>query len=296
MRSCLLVPALLLAVVGVCAEDKPVQGPLIVIDSAGKEQKLSGWKLVAGTRRLGWLAGAADPGQKTPAGPEALEFRDEQSTSFVDGIITFVPLERLRSISYDADKQNVTIKVATDQADADLALTGTTKFKGSNKLAIEAEIDKGNQGVASVKYLGGTLGGIQGVRFPMPRGTSAPTGRPATITIVDKQKSVQQAVDLQPLYRLQDGSERLVPYLVFKKTYKVEFAKIQKLTAQPGAKADEPEWTISIQDGEAQTLTLLKAPPIDDKPATLLGLVGKVPAGYKLFPVHVIGEIQFDGK
>ena len=35
---------------------------------------------------------------------------------------------------------------------------------------------------------------------------------------------------------------------------------------------------------------------LDGKAAVLEGFVGRVPAGYKLFPVHVIEEIQFDAK
>ena len=35
---------------------------------------------------------------------------------------------------------------------------------------------------------------------------------------------------------------------------------------------------------------------IDDKPATLEGLLGKVPVGYKLFPPHAITEIVFGEK
>lgn len=298
-------PALVLAggVIGLCAgtaqeEKAPAKGNLIVIDNAGKEQKLVGWKLVVGTRRLGWLAPPTDPKDKSPRGPEVLEFRDDKSTTFVDGVLTLIPLDRLRAIEYDNDKQIATLKVATDKADADEVLNGTTKYKGTNKLAIEAEADKGDMGVAAVKYLGGSKdGGIKGVRFPSPQGVAPPAGRAATVTVIDKmQKNVQNAVDLQPLYRMQDGSERLTSFLVFKKTYKLELAMLQKVTATPGAKPDEPEWTISVKEGEGQTLTLLKATMIDDKPATLIGLVGKVPVGYKLFPAHVISEIQFDAK
>jgi hypothetical protein len=33
---------------------------------------------------------------------------------------------------------------------------------------------------------------------------------------------------------------------------------------------------------------------IDGRDAVLEGLMGRVPAGYKLFPMHTIGEVQFE--
>ena len=54
-------------------------------------------------------------GVRPPTGPEALEFREENSTNFAKGILTLVPLERIRSIDYDNDKQVVTARVATGE-------------------------------------------------------------------------------------------------------------------------------------------------------------------------------------
>jgi hypothetical protein len=33
---------------------------------------------------------------------------------------------------------------------------------------------------------------------------------------------------------------------------------------------------------------------LGDKPAVFEGLLGRIPAGYKLFPAHVITEVIFD--
>jgi len=93
------------------ADPQPVEaGTLVVTDNAGKEQKLKSWTLVAGTRHLSWLADPAPvkpdkEEDKAPAkrgarpkpvtGPEALEFREENSTDFQNGILTFIPLDRL---------------------------------------------------------------------------------------------------------------------------------------------------------------------------------------------------------
>ena len=292
--------------------DGPPPGSLVIIDSAGKEHKIKGWKFALGTRRLTWLAAAdkapappdkkddkaAPKGARVLPGPEALEFRDDKSTNWQEGVVTLVPIERLRAIDYEAEKQLVTIKVAiSDKPEDDQALTGTTRFKGTNKITIEAEVDRGDMGIAEVKFLGGQPGGVKAIRFPAPKAAAAATGRSAAVTVTDKMgKNTQNAIDLQALYRMADGTERLLPTLMFKKTFKVELAKVLKITIQPGGKPDEAEWTLKLKDGEEQTLTLLKTIMIDDKPATLEGLLGKVPAGYKLFPPHAIAEIAFEAE
>lgn len=295
----------------VLAADVPAD-PLLLIDATGKEQKIKAWKFAVGTRHLTWLAPPAaqpapEPKDKpAPAkaalkarpavGPEALEFRDEYSTNFVDGILTLIPLDRIRSLDFDNDKQLMSVKLLTgDKEEAEASLSGTTRFKGINKIVIEAEVDKGDMGVAEVKFLGGLPKGIRSLSFAKPKApAAAPAGRPATVTIADKGKNVQKATDLLPLYRLPDGSERLLSIVMFKKTLKVDVAKIQKFHAVEGTKGDDTEWTITMKDGEEQTLALLRTIPLDDKQAVLEGFLGRVPAGYKLFPVHTIGDIEFD--
>src|SRR5690242_13703947 len=99
------------------ADQAASSGVLIVIDEGGKEHKLNAWKFVAGTRPLGWLTACARTaeGKKEHAGSAgaiALEFRDDHSTDYEDGIVTLVPLERLRSLEFDQDKRTVTARVA----------------------------------------------------------------------------------------------------------------------------------------------------------------------------------------
>ena len=82
-------------------------GTLVILDRAGKEQKLKTWKFANGTRRLSWLAPVmpakdkddkdgkakdrpkppASKNDKSAAGLEALEFREEHSTQFKDGVL-----------------------------------------------------------------------------------------------------------------------------------------------------------------------------------------------------------------
>ena len=61
-----------------------------------------------------------------------------------------------------------------------------------------------------------------------------------------------------------------------------------------------PDGPSLVCDGEEQTYTLLRAPTLDGKPATLEGLVGKVRGGYKFFPARTLADmhldVQFDEK
>jgi hypothetical protein len=205
-------------------------------------------------------------------------------------VLTPSPLDRLRSLDYDNDKETVTARVAG----SDEVLTGTTKYRRINKLVIEAEVDRGEQGVAEIKFLGGLPRGIRGVRFPPPKApAAAPAGRPAVVVSADGEaKTTHKVADLLPLYQLPDGGERLLPTLMFRKTLKLDVAKIAKI-ATAGAEND-PSWQVTMKGGGDETLTLLQKIPYEGGQATLVGLVGRVPVGYKLFPVAAISEIPFD--
>ena len=98
---------------------------------------------------------------------------------------------------------------------------------------------------------------------------------------------------MQPLYRV-TGGETLSPLLFFKKTLKIDVAKINRITVTESG--NETAWGIVMKDGGEESLSLLTNVTLDGKPAALAGFVGRVPAGYKLFPIHVIEEIQFDAK
>lgn len=314
-----MVAGALCIVASVCATlaaDPPAStSPIVIVDSGGKEQKVKGWTFSQGTRRLTWLAPAPKdepkeepkedkkdgPKGKVPAkvrpkaGPEALEFRQEHSTTFVEGVLTLIPLDRIRAIEYD-DKDGVTVKVTlSPKADEDLTLKGTTKYKGINKITIEAEVDKGDLGVAELKFLGGVPKGIRAVRFEMPKPSEQIKGRSSFVTIAEKgQKDSTHVVDLQPLYQSADGHEQLLPTLMFKKTLKLDLAKVRKIVVHEGRDPDAQEWTVTLKDDSELTLTLLRTITHENKQLLLQGLIGKVPAGYMLYPLHTIAEIQFD--
>ncbi|MGL4553382.1 MAG: hypothetical protein ACRC33_19620, partial [Gemmataceae bacterium] len=277
--------------------------PLTVIDVSGKELKLKGWAFTEGTRRLGWLAapdekaGPKPKGKRAPAvGPEALVLRDAGKFNFAEGVLAFVPLTRVRSIDFDGEARTVSVKVAVSaRPEDDVELTGSTLYKLLNKVTLEADVDKGALGVASVTYQGGVVrGGVRGLRFTPQAVEPAKPGRAAVVETADKDlKRSFQVTDLTPLYRLADGREVLSPTLLFKKTLRLDIAKVASFAA-PAEERDETVWNVTPKDGEAGTLTLLTAGTIEDQEAVLVGLVGRVPCGYRLFPVRRVTSVTFD--
>lgn len=289
----------LLAVAGDETPKPADPGTLVVVDAAGKDQKLKSWKFTAGVRRLGWLA-AGDKtdkkGRPDATGPEALMVREESKINFLAGVLTLVPLDRVRSIDFNAEKETLTVRAATsDKAEEDARLTGTTAYKGINKVTLEAEVDKGDAGIAEVTYQGGVArGGIRAIRFPAPRVQAEKPGRPAVVLTADRDiRKTHKVSDLVPLYLLKSGREKTAPLLMFRKTLKLDVSKIKKIAA--GAEdGDDVVWQVVQKDGDDSTLTLLQTATVDGQSAQLLGLVGKVPVGYKLFPVRRIVAVHFD--
>ena len=119
--------------------------------AAEKEVHLVDWRFVQGTRHFSLDGDKIDPKTKKAAAPEYLEFREEKSTTYKNGIFTLIPLTSIRKITYDRDKKTVAVAVATDAAE-DVVVNGSTKFKGTNKITIEAEEILEGLGAATEKY------------------------------------------------------------------------------------------------------------------------------------------------
>lgn len=258
----------------------------VVTDGTGSEFALKKWKIVAGTRNLPW-----EPGK-----PDAFELRELGSSTFKDGIVTLVPVSRIQEVSWDYDKQIMTVRVAG----LEQPLTGSTKYKDINVLTIEAEVDKGNAGVAVLRFRGGpSKGGIRSVKFPdakAPEKQPEVTSRHSFLVPAEgKSKAgpaTHQATNVRPLYRVAGGEESL-SYLLFKKTLKVEMEGVARLSVGAySAKDRTAECELKLKDGMNLSVTLLTTFPIDGKPVSLLGFVGTAPAGYRLFPVHTISQME----
>ena len=194
-------------------DEKPAEnktGAIVLVDSTGKEHKVTGYRITAGTRRLGWLtAEGSAPAKKAPKGtrpvapiegPEALVVRDDASIRFLEGVVTLVPLTQLRSVRFDGEKSTMTAIVAVSaKAEEDVTLSGTTKYKGINKITLEAEVDKGDAGVATLTFQGGVLkGGIRAMTFPVPKLDAPKAGRPGSVSISNINGKITIMIDGVP--------------------------------------------------------------------------------------------------
>src|SRR4051794_17821330 len=78
-----------------------------ITDAAGETTALKSAKFTLGTRRLAWKAQKAGTTDDQKLGPLALEFRETNSTTFAEGILTLVPVSSVSSLTYDAEKNTV---------------------------------------------------------------------------------------------------------------------------------------------------------------------------------------------
>jgi hypothetical protein len=294
-KSALLLAAILALTNAGLAADPPADSQPVVTDAAGKQFILKKWKIAGGVRKLGWLADK----------PEAFELREFGSTTFKEGVLTLVPMSRIDSIRYEYDKETANVHLAG----LDRPLQGTTKYKDINMITVRAEVDQGASGVADLRFVGGLMkGGFKEIKFAGAKTPEAPAakGELFSFLIVPEGKGksgvVATAMNVQALYRSSDGSEKLLPYVMFKKTLKIDLNDIQKIgVGEQNVKEKTAECEVLKKDGSQLSITLLGSTPIDGKPATLVGLLGAVDVGWKLFPIHTFttfqrGELKIEDK
>ncbi|MSQ94482.1 MAG: hypothetical protein EXR98_07990 [Gemmataceae bacterium] len=273
------------------ADKKPYL--LVVPPAGGKEVKLADWRFTHGTRRLALTGDTpVNPKTKTPAGPEYLEVREEKTTTYKNGIFTFVPLTSVRKIDYDREKKTFSATVLSDGG-AETTLLGSTKFT-SNKITIEGEALLDGLGAATVKFNGGIDKGLHSVKFPDAKPADKLKGATAVVTADDKEKTKHTAHDVQPVF-LVDGQYRVMAYVMFKKTVKIDWDNLAGLRFVPSEdkKKISTDYLVTLKDGVKHTLSILNTVELEKKKTmTFVGLIGRVPVGYKLFMLDAIYEYQ----
>jgi hypothetical protein len=270
-RTYLSLPLILLVSIPLLAADP---GSYTLVDSEGKEIAGKKLKFLAGTRRLAWENGM----------PEALEFREDNSTTFVQGILSLVPMQHIRSIEFDVEKQTMSVRVATaTDPQKDLILTGTTKYQKLNKLTLEAETGKYQGGIPK--------SGIRALRFDEPQPVPAlPPGRKATLHTNDKQKATIDVVELKALYVGADGTALPQTTLHFRKTFQLDLTSVERINILSASKIEDTLWNVKFDAGEFG-LTHAATVTLNGKMASLEGVLGRSPAGWKLFPPHTVSQI-----
>ncbi len=263
---------------------------LVVPAPGGKEVKVADWRFTQGTKHFTYSV--ADKPLAKGKGPEYLEFRELKSTTYKNGIFTLIPLTSVKKITYDREKKSVAVSALADTEE--VTLTGSTQFTTSNRLTLQAEARiEGLEGAATVTYQGGPDKGVQSITFPTPKAADKVQGVTATVTADDKEKSKHTAHDIQPLY-LVDGTYRVLPIIHFKKTIKIDLDKVASIRFLPSEnkKVLSNDYEVTLKDGAKHTLSLLTTIEVEKKKITFVGLIGRVPVGYKLFSVDAIYEYR----
>lgn len=291
--------SLLLTITTLSAQEPKSAKPLTLIDAAGKEIGLKGWKFTGGTKQLSWLDGKEPIKGAKPAGPEFLEFREQKAVMYKDDVTTYIPLAALKELVYEPKSKVVTVTLAAGDG-KDLTLRGTTNFVGINKFNLDGEVTSGTLNVAGpVSLLDGSLrADIRAIRFPDPIPDKTAFLPDAVVSVRGKEKARHEVQGLRPLYRKGAGNQ-VMPYLMFQKTVKVELKDLARMRHLPAKdkKGGLLDFEVEKQDGTKQGLTLLTTIDLGEKnTAVLVGLVGQVAAGYRLFPATIIEEVTWKGK
>ena len=268
------------------ADDPPADATVTDID--GKEVKLTGVKFTTGTRRLAWLANA-----DAKVGPQALEVREAYSTTFTKGVLTLVPVASLESAKYDYEKQQVTLTVKGLKA----PLTGTLEYKGINVLGLTGTAD-GKATTFSAGVLG--KGAVKTATFPgakpLPE-RKLVGGWAVQITHPAANNPTLTVYNLKALYQFPGGTEQLVDGIPVRKGQAIPFnAALKRFELL----ANDPNTNIAAAEVEAGGPEKVIAIPLtteqDKKTGHLIGFLGEVEAGWKLFPLHTIKVITPAGE
>jgi hypothetical protein len=269
------------------AEDAP-EAVHTLVDSSGKEHKLAGVKLVAGTRRLAFLADPKGATDEAKRGPVALAVREPNSTTFSNGVLTLIPLSCVESVKYDYDKLAMSVAVKGQEP-----VPGTLAFRGINVLSLEAKI-----GEASTKFGGGTpKDGFKSLAFPNAKPLPSRAVGTAWHVQIEQPKAMDPTLavrNLKALYSFAGGYELLSDTLPVRKgdSFKLDtrLKKLEMVAVDPNTQNAAVEVTL---DGNPEKLVAVPLSLEQGKRlGTLIGFVGEVDAGWKLFPLHCVKVIK----
>ncbi len=304
MRSTLMLLLVWLALLPAALRAQPDGDAWEVLYDGKVKIVLKDAHFTAGTRHLSWLVTDDKPAKtktKTPAGPEYLEFREDKTPMYTDDIVTYIPVGSLQRLEYDHEKKlvRVTVKQA---GDTDLTLVGSTKYANINKFSLDGTaLKKADLGVeGALQFQDGRMKvPFRGFINPAAKPVEAPTGRAAVVVARDKEKTQHKVQGLMPLYKVGAG-QKLASVLMFQKIGQLDVSKIAALRQLPPTDKKQTyshDYEVTQIGGDKEKLTLLDATQLEgNTKAVLVGLVGRVPAGYRLFPASIIAEVRFDVK
>jgi hypothetical protein len=273
------------------ADEVPAKGETTVTDVDGKEYRLTAARLTTGSRRLGWLADQNGTTPDAKLGPVAIEVREPHSTTYSKGILTLVPAGHVESAKYDYEKQVVTISVAGLKT----PLTGTLQYKGINVLGVAGALEG-----KTASFTGGVLtkGAVKSITFsgaesiPAVPKEAAEKGWSVKIVQPTAENPTLIVRNLKMLMQYPGGVEQLVNGIPMRKGQPVPFdanlKRFELLANDPNTNMAAAEIEVG---GTEKVIAIPLTAEMDKKTGTLVGFLGEVDAGYKLFPLHTVKTI-----
>jgi hypothetical protein len=275
------------------ADDPLPAGSAVVVDVEGKEVTLTRVNFITGIRRLAWLADPNGTTEDAKKGPLAVEVRETHSTTFTKGVVTLVQVSHLEAVKYDYEKKIVNLSVKGLKE----SLTGTLEYKGLNVLGFDGSVDGkvtlfgggvfGKSTIKAVKTA--TFSGAKALPEPKLTGTTwaiqivQPAAKDPTLTVRN----------LKVLYQFPGGVERVEDGIPVRKgallplNGTVKRLEILATDTNTNMTAAEVETTT----GPERIIIVPLTQELEKKTGTLIGFVGEVDAGWKLFPLHTIKVI-----
>jgi len=267
---------------------EPAAGEAIVTDADGMAHKLTAVKFGTGTKRLAWLADPQGSSEDAKKGPLALEFREPHSTTLVKGVVTLVPVGKIESLVFDHAKQEVTLSVKGLQQH----LVGILGYQRVNVLGITGTSDG-----KSVSFVGGTSG-KSAVKTMTFGGAQAPS-KAKLISTWNVQIAQPKANDpvivvhnLKVLTAHSGGVEKLADAIPVRKGEPISFdGKLKRFEVVAHDQITDVVAAEVEVGGAERTIVIPHILDPAGKPGTVVGLLGEVDAGWKLFPLHTIKVI-----
>lgn len=283
---CGLLAIALLAGASLSADDATSEGTATVVNSEGGEVKVTGLKFTAGTHRLAWLADPKGSTEDARKGPLAVEVREMQSTTFAKGVVTYVPVSSLESVTYDYDKKFVNFSIKGIKE----PLKGTLQYKGLNVLNFDGSVDG-----KATKFIAGVPGksGVKSITFAGAKELTEPKkgGTTWVIQIIQAAENPPLIVrNLKLLYHYTGGIEKLEDKIPVRKGESIPLngtvKRLEILATDPNTNIAAAE--IDTATATDKVIAIPLTQEADKRTGTLVGFVGEVDAGWKMFPLHTI--------
>ncbi len=269
------------------AADAPAEAT--VTDAENKEVKVTGLKFGIGTHRLAWMADPAGTTEDAKKGPLALELREPHSTTLAKGIITYVPVGSIEAIKYDYDKlvASVMVKGLPEP------LAGTLQYKGINVLGFDGVADS-----KITKFSGGafTKGNIKAVAFAGAKPVVPKKGLSQWQVQIDQPKAMDptlKVANFKFLYQYPLGVQVLADAAMVRKGDPLKLDDTVKQLTVLAVDQNTHVAVVEVLIGDAEKVFVIpQEVEKDGKKGTLVGLLGEVDAGWKLFPLHAIKTMK----